>query len=69
MDSKETVEVSLVILLSKNIGNINKLVNLLYLKTSTQFYLFYQLASDLNMILSILYNDNNSHLHLRMVII
>jgi len=40
MDSKETVEVSLAILLSKNIGNIKKLVNLLYLQLFTQCTLF-----------------------------
>ena len=54
MDSKETVEVSLAILLSKNIGNIKKLVNLLYLQLFTQCTLF------INYLLIIIINKKGS---------
>jgi hypothetical protein len=55
MDSKETVEVSLAILLSKNIGNIKKLVNLLYLQLFTQCTLF------INYLLIIIINKKGSN--------
>ncbi len=55
MDSKETVEVSLAILLSKNIGNIKKLVNLLYLQLFTQCTLF------INYLLIIIVNKKGSN--------